>query len=406
MSSLNNLIEIKPSWILTTEGRWLRNGIVLWDKETKKVEKILSPKEKGQLPVKKSITLEHYALIPGLVNSHTHLELSAMGGFFKLHEGNYIKWLKALIREKQKLDKGLVRKHFLLSLEESFREGSFIVADVFNNPLEINPSEACERYLLWELIGFNIKEIEELIKPEELEKIRSEKLSLVPHAVYSTSPEIIVKTHRWCRKMKRIFSIHLCETEEEIEFLMDGSGPFRELLEELGKWRKDWPIPRKTPVEYLNELGCLDKETLLVHSIHLTPRDWDIVKEKGAWICLCPRSNHFLGAGRIKAGEIIKRNIPFLVGTDSLASSPDLSVFKEALFLANHFSELDPHRILQAITGLGYKFFRSDPFPFVEEGHRGNLIAVKVSSNAPERGLSEEVISNGAKGAFLWIEKD
>lgn len=415
--SIKKPLVIKAPWILGTGGRWVENASLVWDP----VKNVVIGVERSKITAggfqinepDKEITgvvdVGDRAIIPGLVNAHTHLELSALSGLFReIPRGDYIGWVRKVISEKNSLSRHKIQTAFADAAFDCVKSGVSIVADVSNNPflelaLDSNRRPLPRRYLLWEWIGFDVEDAD---FPEEdyilREGVWADRVSIVSHALYSTSPFLIRETKNWCRKRNRIFSIHVGESEEEHLFIREGKGIWREFLEEIGKWNKNWEPPRTTPIEYLDGLKVLDDQTLLVHCLHLTEGDWDIVQERRCYVCLCPRSNHELGTGKIAAREIIRRKVPFLIGTDSLASSPGLNLFEEAVFLIERYSDFDPQDVLKAITGEGHRFFRKID-SFIEPGFRGRMLAVEISGLSSGKELAMEILYNGIKGAYTWI---
>jgi len=479
--SSDRFLIIKAPWVLGRDGQWMENASILWDSSSGVVVDVFAsrcmscrasarhPHENGrEIPhfarddkreglgmtaspchseaslsstVMPSLSeasprildLDGRAVIPGLVNAHTHLELSALSGLFQeISPGDYLGWVRKLMFKRNTLSEWEIYKAFADAGKKCADEGTAIVGDVSNIPMVKYPgAENREnlpwRYLFWEWIGFTVMSChaESRGNPMWLPFIEADtqdylyltfgmtglsngktwvdQFSIVSHAVYSTSAYLIKKTKDWCKKRGRIFSIHVGETEEERKLIEEGKGAWKEFLEELGKWDTEWKPPGTTPVRYLENLGALDENTLLVHCLHLRPDDWDAIRKNQCRVCLCPRSNHKLGVGAIPASEILNRRISFLIGTDSLASSPSLNIFEEAVFLLEHYPIFDPHSVLKAVTGEGYRFFMKTETPFVEAGFRGKMLAVSISPGVGIKELSEDVLYNGLKGAFSWI---
>ncbi len=418
---------IKASWVLGPDGLWLDDVTLLWDSEHQVVWEMVRGSNSLPSTVGGSTFVfdaSGCAVIPGPVNAHTHLELSAFEGLYReVPSGEYFRLVRELMRLRGE-KAGEQRGRLLSAAARRCREeGVGVVGDVANNPegtIEKRDNDLLPvRHLLWEMIGFRTDRLE--VSERDEQSLRSlllsnsaredsvtvpwlDGVSLVPHAVYSTSSAVIRETKRWCRTYHRPFSIHVGEIEAERRLVEEGRGPCREFLEELGKWDDRWVPPRVPPVVYLDRLGVLDRQSLLVHALHLDREEWEVVRARGCTVCLCPRSNHFLATGRIPAAEILSRNIPFLLGTDSLASSPSFSVFEEAVFLMEQFPSFSPHKVLAAVTGYGRRFFAPTGHLFVEPGYHGSLLAVDLGTPMPQRNnLDSTVLHRGAKGAFRWI---
>ena len=154
--------------------------------------------------------------------------------------------------------------------------------------------------------------------------------SLAAHAPYSVAPLVLRAIRRALdRDPFAPCSVHLSESAEEVEFIRTGGGPWRELLEELGAWDPAWRAPGVSPVQYLDESGFLDGRVLAVHGVQMTPDDLARLAARGATLVTCPRSNGHTGAGAPPIEEFYASGVRVAVGTDSLASTPDLNLFAE-----------------------------------------------------------------------------
>jgi cytosine/adenosine deaminase-related metal-dependent hydrolase len=231
---------------------------------------------------------------------------------------------------------------------------------------------------------------------------------MAAHACYSTSGALIAAIKRWTAKRGKIFSIHAAEHMEEMEFLHSGSGYCRELLDALGKWEPGWAPPRTTPVQYLDRLGVLDRRTLLVHAVYLTNEDWETVAARECSICFCPRSNRSIGAGRADIGKALSSGILPALGTDSLASNTDLSLFAEAAHALDAYPEVSPEAALAMATLGGARALgRDGQYGSIEPGKRAALLAAPIHpSTAPRKGAVEEaIIHRGAEGECQWVSR-
>jgi cytosine/adenosine deaminase-related metal-dependent hydrolase len=94
-------------------------------------------------------------------------------------------------------------------------------------------------------------------------------------------------------------------------------------------WDASWQPPRCSPVEYVASLGMLDSRVLAVHGVQCSPDDIRRLEASGATVVVCPRSNRAVGVGDAPIAAFYDAGIPVAIGTDSLASAPDLNVFQE-----------------------------------------------------------------------------
>jgi len=142
-------------------------------------------------------------------------------------------------------------------------------------------------------------------------------------------------------------TIHLAESPQETEFMQTGSGLFKDLLVERGVWDENWEVPGCSPAAYLNNNIQLDKNTLLVHGVHVSNIDMDIIKEAGASVCICARSNSQTGVGQAPLGKYLAKEIPLCIGTDSLACNVDLDMNNEIHYLNQNFAGTAPRELIK-----------------------------------------------------------
>ncbi len=400
---------VRADWVFSPDG-WIEGGWMLVDGVTGEILEF-SKQKPSTGNIGSTYQLEGCAIIPGLVNSHTHLELSTITQ--NSRPNDYFSWARKIIAHKAGISLEEVKSSFWQSIEHMFVSGTSGCGDITNIPLfptenqielDFKPySNVINRHIFWELIGFNVRDIVDCLNNEQrelfLEREKTEKISLVPHAVYSTSESLIKQSFRWSRSRNKPFSIHIGEHEHEIQFLMEGKGPCRDLLEELGRWNPKWSPPKLSSVEYLDSIGAMDSRTMLVHCVHLSQKDWDIIAKRNCCVCFCFRSNHFLDVGYPNITEALKRNIRIVLGTDSLASNSDLNMFKELEFIRTTTPLLQANDLLFFATYNGLDFFG---FPLREN----SMLLVQLEGNTREKEIGEVVLENCLQGKFKWMHQD
>lgn len=175
--------------------------------------------------------------------------------------------------------------------------------------------------------------------------------ALAGHALYSTHPVALAAARRWCERNHRVFSLHLAEHPDEVEFLTTGRGALADLLA-VRVLPPGFAAPGMRPVPYAAELGLLDEGTLAVHCVQLDAADIRLLADSGAHVCLCPRSNAAINVGTAPARALAHAGAPLCLGTDSLASNHDLDLWNEARALrdlpAGH--DLPPAALLRLLT--------------------------------------------------------
>ncbi|MDR3073196.1 MAG: amidohydrolase family protein [Deltaproteobacteria bacterium] len=267
-------------------------------------------------------------LAPGLVNCHSHLELSHMAG--KTLRGNgFHAWLRSLIA----CDKGADAAAALPALDAAASSmaaaGVVLAGDISSRmPQRVLASArgaGLELRLFLEVIGSD---------PAGASRLAAmagggPAFSLAGHALYTTPGATLAGAKAWCEARGRPFSLHLAEHEDEEECLLTGRGRFHDFLRGA-ILPEDWRAPILRPVDYAASLGLLSPGVLAVHCVRCTAADVETLARSGAAVCLCPRSNAFIGVGEAPARAFAEKGALLVLGTDSLASITDLSLWSEA----------------------------------------------------------------------------
>jgi cytosine/adenosine deaminase-related metal-dependent hydrolase len=363
----------------------------------------------GKLPVAPTGLKElgNVALMPGLVNAHTHLELSWLRGRVPPAE-RFTDWVKLLFAIRGRPDRRLSDEQ-LPPIREAIREskasGTIAVGDISNSLAAVEAMLEAKLHgvVFHELLGFNERDAALVTASKALRDdaaARGVRVSLAPHAPYSTSLELfsairIAVNGSACPMM----SVHLAESAEEVEFLEDGSGPWRSMLEMLGLWRDDWTVPGCDPVTYLDRHDLIDANTLVVHGVQLEDAALNRLAAIGATLVTCPRSNLWVGAGEPPIARFYQSGVKVAVGTDSLASVGDLNVFSELTIMRRLAPEVPAAKILESATlaganalGLGRDLGSLTP------GKRAEMIAVRLPEGVVD---VEEFLLSGVQPAQI-----
>ena len=194
----------------------------------------------------------------------------------------------------------------------------------------------------------------------------------------------------------------LAESEEECEFLRSGRGAWREILEARGRWDPAWRPPGCGPAAYLDSLGWLREDSLLVHCVQLADEEIRRVAASGAVIVTCPRSNAWTGAGVPPVAAFFEAGAAVAVGTDSLASVPDLNLFAELAHLRRLAPDVPARRLLGSATlGGALALGRGRTHGAVEPSRRAALIAVETAESV--RDVEEYLLTGIEPEQIAWL---
>jgi hypothetical protein len=197
-------------------------------------------------------------------------------------------------------------------------------------------------------------------------------------------------------------SVHLMN-DGRSQFISNGGGPWRVLLEELGVWDPAWVPPGGTPVEFLDDAGFLDARVLAVHGVQMDDADLIRLGARGSTLVTCPRSNGHTGAGAPPIEDFYKSDVRIAIGTDSLASSPDLNIFAEMATMRALAPGVPASRLIGSATYEGARALGFDAeYGTIEPGKRARLIAVEMPSGTDD--VQEALVGGIRPDQIRWIE--
>jgi aminodeoxyfutalosine deaminase len=343
------------------------------------------------------------AILPGLVNAHTHLELSWMRGQVP-PEPCMPAWAAHLMARRRTVEAEPCEP-IAAAVRELHAAGTALVGDITNTmasygPLAGSPLSGC---LFRELLGFAAREPDRIVAEARagIDGAARFRRSIVPHAPYSVAPALFEAIARTARA-DEVISVHLAESAEEIEFLRSGSGAWRRVLEELGAWEPAWTPPGCGPVAYLERFGLVHDRLLAVHGVHLTDAELERLARAGATVVACPRSNRWTGAGDPPIERFFASGVRVAVGTDSLASGNDLNLFAELAALRALAPDVPAARLLRSATASGAEALGfGAEFGRIEPGWRAELVAVRIPPDVVD--VEEYLLGGIAPADVRWV---
>jgi cytosine/adenosine deaminase-related metal-dependent hydrolase len=350
--------------------------------------------------------LGNVAILPGLVNAHTHLELSWMHG--QIAPGASMPTWAASLMSLRRSVSHEPPEPIADAIVAARASGTCLVGDVTNTFSAYEPLMDSElsAAIFRELLGFSVSDPGEVIarvaaEIAELTPIAWLRPSIVPHAPYSVSPVLLQAIGRHSRG--RPLSVHLGESAQEIEFLREGTGEWRQLLESLGVWNAAWAPPACGPVEYLDRLGLVDRHLIAVHGVHFAADDLSRLAAAGSTIVTCPRSNRWTGAGVPPIEAFYASGVRVAVGTDSLASVEDLNLFAELAEVRRLAPRVRAAKILESATLAGAQALGFEAeVGTLEPGKRAQLLAVRLPREVAD--VEEYLLSGIEPRDVMWLD--
>jgi cytosine/adenosine deaminase-related metal-dependent hydrolase len=400
------LIHYRASWVLPIASRPIRDGVVhVEDGIIRGVDQSVD---------RDAVDLGSVAILPALVNAHTHLELSWMRGLVEPGHSMPL-WAERLMRlratdeQPQKNTEEHRRGQIEAAIAAARAAGTGLVGDVTNTFAACQPlaQSGIGGAVFRELLGFRSAAAESLMAAAEAEMAQMPpdprlNTTIVPHAPYSVSPALFALMA--ARAGGGTMSIHLGESREEVEFLHTGRGEWRRILEMLGVWDDGWEVPGCGPVEYIARFGLVGPNLLAVHGVQFTDDELAVLARAGATVVACPRSNRWTGAGEPPVERFYASGVRVAVGTDSLASVEDLNVFAELAEMRRLAPSVSADRLLESATRTGAEALGfGQEFGTLESGKHAAIIAVRIPPDVPD--VEEYLVSGIGPGQVRWIER-
>lgn len=321
-SGANESIVISGGTIVTMDGarRVIEDGAVLI--RGSKIEWVGKRSELGSRGRgARVINAAGKAVIPGLINTHTHVPMSLFRGI--ADDMDLQEWLTKFIfpAEAKNVDEAFVRAGTRLGLAEMIRGGTTTYCDMyyFEDAIADETKKAGMRGLLGETVldfpAPDNKTWPEAISYTErfIRKWQGDPLiipAIAPHAPYTVSQEHLLEARDLSNRMKAPLVIHLAEANTETEFIQQKHKGMR-------------------PIEFVNSIGFLTDRTIAAHVIQANDAELDMLKQKGVGIAHNPQSNMKLAAGTAPVPAMLRKGLSVGLGTDGAASNNDLSIWEE-----------------------------------------------------------------------------
>jgi cytosine/adenosine deaminase-related metal-dependent hydrolase len=393
---------VRARWILPIDQPPLEDGWIQFDAER------IQALGRGRPPAQAE-DFGEATILPGLVNAHTHLELSWMAGRVP-PAASMVEWIRGLLRQRTAGPPGggaNAIREAERALIHARATGTVLVGDISNGLMSpaLMVSHGLAGTVFHELLGFSVRDPRASVRRawgrlDDIGEHAGVRYSVVAHAPYSVAPALFSAIAHAQRESP--LSVHLAESAEELEFLQTGRGPFRDLLEETGGWDSAWAPPGQDPVSYVEALGYLTPGCLVVHGVHLTPAALERLRERQAVIVTCPRSNEWVGAGMPPVSQFYASGMPVAIGTDSLASVGSLNLFDEMAALRRIAPEVSAGSLLESATRTGAEALgHGDRYGSIAPGKRPALLAVRVPAGLTD--VEEYLVGGIPSHDIHWV---
>ena len=343
------------------------------------------------------LDLGEQALLPGLINAHCHLDYTCLRGKIPPKK-SFVDWIQAINAEKATLSP----KDYLASIDDGLAEarrfGTTTIANLTAFP-ELIPQIRAQLRTWWfaELIDIRAPErAKELVDRaiESLGRARPEPVlseaeggapwGLAPHALFTASKDVYWRCEEIARREQILLTTHLAESREEMQMFQDASGPLYEFLKSIGRRMDD--CGGETPLEQF--LGATGGRALphwiVAHLNELAESDFELLERSASkfHIVHCPRSHNFFGHGRFGFERLRSLMFNICLGTDSLASNEDLSLFAEMQAFQKAFPSVSPEAILPMVTvNPAMALHQENALGRIRRGFQADLVALPCSGS-------------------------
>jgi cytosine/adenosine deaminase-related metal-dependent hydrolase len=294
---------------------------------------------RADAPQGEDIELGQSILMPGLVNAHTHLELTGMRGVL---EGlSFVPWIRTLTQMRAAvLTDADMADAARVGVLEGLLAGITTFGDTSSSgtTLGVMGEMGVRGIMYQEVFGPAAEQHDAALaglqgaiaarRPLETSLVS---LGVSPHAPYTVHDDLMVDATAFALRERLPVAIHLAESAEEIAFLREGEGPFAEHLRSRGI-----PVVRRaySPVHWLVEMGVLVAQPLLIHCVRVEESDISFIADAGCGVAHCPASNAKFGHGVAPVRAMLRAGISVGLGSDSVASNNQMDLLGEARLAA------------------------------------------------------------------------
>ncbi len=391
------LQRLKAKCIFPVDRPPIENGLI----ET--VDGIITTVRMAE-PHETATDLGDVVVLPGLINAHTHLEFSRVAQPFQPARP-FTDWIRSLVayRRREFTPNSTVQRDALSTgATEAESSGTTLLGEIATSGWsDVTLSTHGPRiFAFHELIGLHSEAVELQIKLAEEWLARNGQsdrvtFGLSPHAPYSVSPELLQGSIELAKRFEAPVAMHLAETHEELEFLADGRGPFVEMLKSFSAWPEGGLPTGRRPLDILRILADAPR-ALVVHGNYLVDDEIEFIAARPRMsVVYCPRTHEFFGHEPHPWLKLLDKGTNVALGTDGRGSNPDLSLWKELVFLRERFPDVAPSTLLELGTLAGARALGCEhDCGTITPGKRADLVAVSLGGGGD---LLEELMTTDSQ---------
>ena len=351
---------VRARTVVTMDGPPIENGaVVISGDRVLDVGKF--PEVSGRHAGEEIVDLGEQALLPGLINAHCHLDYTCLRGKIPPQK-SFANWIRAINAEKAKLSE----QDYLASIADGFAEakrfGTTTIANLTAFPElipQVNPP--IRTWWFAELIDVRDPNrtsdlVELAIDAMKRARDSGGGIGLAPHALFTASANLYRRSEEIAQCENILLTTHLAEAREEMSMFHDASGPLFEFLKSIGRDMSD--CGHETPFAWFAKIAGaragreLPTEWIVAHLNELTARDFELLEKSKLkfHVVHSPRSHDYFGHSPFLFERLRALGFNICLGTDSLASNKDLSLFAETRALQRSEPAFSPKEVLEMVT--------------------------------------------------------
>ena len=334
----------------------------------------------------KNIIIYDGILVPGMVNTHCHLELSHLKGVIPEHTG-LIGFINEIMTM-PKTDEGERFDAMFAADEEMYNNGIVAVGDIANLAISHVVKQYSKRmyyHTFIEVLGLNPDDAKQLFENYKSYQpyFEPSKTSLTPHSAYSVSKELFEYIEEYADEQADIVSMHNQESEDENIYFKNKESAFLDLYQKLGIKSDGHQVEGKSSLKTVLPWLSPFQKTLLVHNTFTSAADvaFAVARHPSLYWCLCPNANLYI-ENQLPDVEMLRdAGLRITLGTDSLASNHQLSILEEMKTL-QRYKDLSFDDLLKWATINGAEFLGiDDRYGSFEKGKKPGINLIENAEN-------------------------